>query len=233
MSDACAGPVTVTVTQTILQGAATSTTDGSASSALTTGEPTTASSDASTQASGTESISIADLQASPAFGLLSVVSHTTLTTMAPPTTLTLNLVHATPTSSSSTSTSAKSTSTSSDCPKPTASKAASSDTPKPSTPPGTIAGGVIGSMAGLALFVAILLYCCRRKRNFTFKRKVQKVVPNDRSTELEAAQQDEDEAMRQLEQARLSKPLPTPRSFDFGLPKINHSTSPVMPQRWI
>ncbi|KAJ9615372.1 hypothetical protein H2200_001447 [Cladophialophora chaetospira] len=152
--------------------------------------------------------------------------------MAAPTTLTLNLVTAAPSSKSGTST--KASSTPSECPKPTASKAAISAAAEPSTPPGTIAGGVIGSVAGLGLLLALLLYCCRRKRKITFKRKVvQKTDPDEASRELEAATQEKDDVVRQLEQARKDKPLPSPRSLDFGLPKIRHSTSPVLPNRWI
>ncbi|OCT48693.1 hypothetical protein CLCR_05150 [Cladophialophora carrionii] len=223
MADSCGQQITVTVTQTILQGAATRTTNAPASS----DQSTPLSSSASTSSDAD------DGHASPvAFGFLPVsISDTTLTTLSPATTMTLNLVHAT--SSSGRASVSKATSASSECPKPTVSAAATTASPKSSTPPGTIAGGVIGSMAGLAVIIALLLYCCRRKRKITFRRKVQKTDQEDQAHVLESITQEKDEAVRQLEQTRQSKPLPSPRSFDFGLPKIQHSTSPVMPQRWI
>jgi hypothetical protein len=62
---------------------------------------------------------------------------------------------------------------------------------------------------------------------------VQKSDQEDQLHVLQSIKQETDEALRQLEHTRQSKPLPSPRSFDFGLPKIQHSTSPVMPQRWL
>ncbi|KIW92246.1 uncharacterized protein Z519_07230 [Cladophialophora bantiana CBS 173.52] len=142
--------------------------------------------------------------------------------MAPGTTMTIHLVPATPSSSANITAGA----TSSKCPKPTASTAANS-TP---TPPATIAGSVIGSMAGLALIVSLLVWCCRRKRKITFKRKVQKTDHEEQSNELRSVKEERDQALRCLEQ---NKTFPSPRSFDFGLPQVPKNSSPVMPQQWI
>ncbi|KIW83231.1 hypothetical protein Z517_02476 [Fonsecaea pedrosoi CBS 271.37] len=138
--------------------------------------------------------------------------------------MTVHLISATPSSSVDAFASA----TSSECPKITA----SSTTKSTRTPPATIAGSVIGSMAGLALIVTLLIWCCRRKRKIklTFKRKVQKTDQEEQLNELQSVREARDQALRRLENN--DKALPSPRSFDFGLPPIPKNSSPVMPQQW-
>ncbi|OQU93952.1 hypothetical protein CLAIMM_00385 [Cladophialophora immunda] len=226
-SDSCGAGITVTVTQTVLQGAATSTVNTPASSFdLATDQPDGASADQSSlvpSGIGTSSASPSAQASSIPFPFIPITTpDTTLTTAAPGTTMTKNLIHATPSASANATGSA----TTSECAKPTASA-----TPKSTpTPPATIAGSVIGSMAGLALIVTLLIWCCRRKRKITFKRKVQKTDQEEQSNELQSVKEERDQDLRRLEHGKMP---PTPRSFDFGLPQVPTNSSPVMPQRWV
>jgi hypothetical protein len=246
---ACGEPVTVTVTKTVLQDAATSTTTTEAadSNNLIATAPASA-----FPPSNTVSSSI-DIQSSfssvIAFGYLpSVTTDTTLTTTAPGTTLTISLISATP---SSITIATHSRATSSTCTKSTFIEATATSKPShissPSlsggsrTPAGTIAGGVIGSVAGLGLLIALLLYFCRHKRKFSFKRKVVKknTLTADQEEQLQTVAQELSEIKTAIARASVvtgsNKPLPapaiSPRSFDFGLPKIHRS--PIMPHRWL
>ncbi|EXJ74401.1 uncharacterized protein A1O5_02697 [Cladophialophora psammophila CBS 110553] len=223
-SDLCGAGITVTVTQTILQGAATSTINtATSSSGMTTGEPDVNPPNQSSliPSSGGTSSMPPSLQASSIPSRF-IPSNTTGATVGPGTTKTIHLVPATPGSTANITASASS----SKCPKPTASTTANSTPP----PPATIAGSVIGSMAGLALIVSLLVWCCRRKRKITFKRKVQKTDQEEQSNELRSVKEERDQALWCLEQ---NKTLPSPRPVDFGLPQVPKNSGPVMPQQWI
>ncbi|KIX99107.1 uncharacterized protein Z520_05568 [Fonsecaea multimorphosa CBS 102226] len=187
------------------------------------GETSTDPSSLGPSAIGTSSASVSAQASSIPFPFIPIsIANPTLTTVAPGTTLTISLASATPSSSANATASA----TSSKCPKPTASV-----TTKPTpTPPATIAGSVIGSMAGLALIVTLLIWCCRRKRKITFKRKVQKIDQEEQSNELQSVKEERDQALRRLEH---DKAIPSPRSFDFGLPQVPKTSSPVIPHQWI
>ncbi|KAL2444342.1 hypothetical protein ABEF95_016680 [Exophiala dermatitidis] len=176
----CGDYHTVTVTQTVLQGAATSTVDptnSAAAPASVTNDlvaiiSATGSSDPSSSSSGSATTTRGSPGSSPT-GLapwsLAMTSSgsssgpyttTTLSSM-PATTKTLSLVVA------------SRTSTATKC--PTSKPKPANSSPKSTTPPGTIAGSVIGSMAGLTLIILLLTWCFRRKKKvrFTFKRKTQ------------------------------------------------------------
>jgi len=87
-------------------------------------------------------------------------------------------------------------------------------------------------MAGLAMIVLLLLWCCRRKRKFKFtlKRKTICTGEEDAPKDEEEIQQDRDLALQSLEH---NKHIASPRSFDFGLPKILQNSTPIMPKHWI
>ncbi|KAL2444423.1 hypothetical protein ABEF95_016773 [Exophiala dermatitidis] len=173
---------------------------------------------------------------------------TTLSSM-PATTKTLSLVVASRTS----------TATKCPTPKPGSSR------PNSTTPPGTIAGSVIGSMAGLALIILLLTWCFRRKKEvkFTFKRKTETTTAEQQSSkpssekELEDGQQpsatgshttsdttanpayqgaNNNNAASQSvspNQWHGTRPLPSLRSLDFGLPQIPQHSSAFLPKQWI
>ncbi|KAK5375365.1 hypothetical protein LTS03_005920 [Exophiala xenobiotica] len=214
--DSCAAPSTVTVTQTILHGAATSTlspVDPSfpSSSAIFTFGAINLAQSSDTSASDT-SLTATGLSSAPVPTVTPSVTSVTISSGIP-TTKTVHLVSASATASSS------------PCPKP--SSAASK-----ATPSGTIAGGVIGGMAGLAMIVLLLLWCCgRRKRkfNFTLKRKTICTGEEDAPKDEEGIQQDRELALQSLEH---NKHITSPRSFDFGLPRILQNATPIMPKQW-
>lgn len=115
---------------------------------------------------------------------------------------------------------------------PSASARPESDAaPSKSTPPGTIAVSVVGSMAGLALIVLLLTWCLGRRKStkFTFNRKVQKVDPEDEPKDAEAIDRDRNGTLQRLER----QSVPSPRPFDFGLPTIPNDSTPIMPRRWM
>ncbi|EXJ88687.1 hypothetical protein A1O1_05618 [Capronia coronata CBS 617.96] len=229
----CGGRQTVTVTETILHGAATSTVDPSNSAFLTS---TTG--DAGAATTTTDSYSLVSSSSFSGSGSITVtgpstwadavqpltsdvvptsipaVSSTTVTNSAA-TTKTLSLVVASPSLKPTTS----------PCPTPGISK------PKP-PPPGTIAGSVVGSMAGLALIILLLTWCMRRKRKvkFTFKRKSKNPDQERNSEDVESKPEPSVAALWTAEQ---NKPLPSPRSFDFGLPRIPQNSTALMPKQWI
>ncbi|KAJ9637626.1 hypothetical protein H2204_004775 [Knufia peltigerae] len=216
--DPCAPPSTITVTQTVLQGAATSTVASTdAPSSISSAEFTFGAINVNqSDASNTSGASVTDsgsLLASGAAHTPSVTSITLSSTV--PTTKTIHLVSA--------STSATGSATSSACPEPSS----SSSTSKHS---GAIAGGVLGGMAGLAMLLVLLLWCGRRrsKFKFTFNRKLGKTEDEPKSED--AIRHERDLAMQQLEQ---NKSIPSPRSFDFGLPKVSQNSTPIMPKHWI
>jgi hypothetical protein len=87
-------------------------------------------------------------------------------------------------------------------------------------------------MAGLAMIVLLLLWCCgRRKRkfNFTLKRKTVCTGEEDAPKDEEVIQQDRELALQSLEH---NKHITGPRSFDFGLPRILQNATPIMPKQW-
>ncbi|KAL6250150.1 hypothetical protein RBB50_002451 [Rhinocladiella similis] len=216
--DSCAPPSTITVTQTILQGAATSTivsTDAplsTSSAEFTFGAIDISQSDASSTL-GPSATEPGSLSTSGAVETPSVTSVTLSSTV--PTTKTVHLVSASASSTAS--------ATSSACPKPSS----LSSTSKHS---GAIAGGVLGGMAGLAMVLLLLLWCGRRRTKFklTFNRKV--VNTEEEPKNEDAIQQERGLAMPQLQQ---NKNVPSPRSFDFGLPKVPQNSMPIMSKHWI
>lgn len=66
--------------------------------------------------------------------------------------------------------------------------------------------------------------------NIIFKRKTKNITQPDEPKDVEAVKQDRDLALQALEQ---NNNIPTPRSFDFGLPKIPPNSSAMMPKHWI
>jgi hypothetical protein len=61
----------------------------------------------------------------------------------------------------------------------------------------------------------------------TFKRTVKKADQEEVLKDMEAVKKETDAALQR------NKSLPSPRSFDFGLPTIPKDSTPIMPQRWI
>ncbi|EXJ77992.1 hypothetical protein A1O3_09151 [Capronia epimyces CBS 606.96] len=216
----CGSRETVTVTQTILHGAATSTvnsTTGAFSS--TRGEPSTATGISSSE--GSAPVTGLPVSAEGIIPLTSAVVPITaptvisdISSISAATTKTLNLVAATPSS----------TSTTSPCPKP------GSSHPKSTT--GTIAGSVIGIMAGLALLIVLLSWCFRRKSKvkLTFKRKPMEAEQEQDREDVESKPSTN---VNPPDPPEHSQPLPTPISFDFGLPRIPANSTASMPKQWI
>ncbi|KIW20421.1 hypothetical protein PV08_00996 [Exophiala spinifera] len=214
----CTPPNTITITQTILQGAATSriTSTDSALSTLsaefTFGAINFGQGDSS-RTPGASATDSGSLLTSGFAGTPPVTSITLSSTV--PTTKTIHLVSA--------SASATSSATSSACPTQSSSSSSSKHS-------GAIAGGVLGGMAGVALILLLLLWCSRRHSKFklTFKRKMINTV--DEQKREDAVQQERGFAMQRLEQ---NHEIPSPRSFDFGLPKVPQNSTPIMPKQWI
>ncbi|KAI1613712.1 hypothetical protein EDD36DRAFT_463588 [Exophiala viscosa] len=210
-SDSCAAPSTVTVTQTVLQGVATSTVDPDSSSFPSTTDGMVVST-IPVFGGGFET-TLVPVPSSPPTTTASITSITVSRSVA--TTKTLSLASASHSSSSSKT------------PCPTASSTASK-----SAPAGTVAGGVLGGVAGLAMIMLLLLWCCRRKRkvNITFKRNTKNITQPESPKDVEAVKQDRDLALQTLQQ---NQHIPSPRSFDFGLPNIPPHSTAIMQKPWI
>ncbi|KAK5029321.1 hypothetical protein LTS07_005783 [Exophiala sideris] len=210
-SDSCAAPSTVTVTRTVLQGVATSTVDPDSSSFPTI----------------TDGMIVSTI---PVFGggfetTLAPAPSSLPTTTASITSVTVSKSVATTKTLSLASASHSASSSKTPC--PTAGSA-----PSKSAPAGTVAGGVLGGVAGLAMIMLLLLWCCRRKRkvNITLKRNTKNITQPESPKDVEAVNQDRDLALRALEQ---NQHVPSPRSFDFGLPKIPPHSTAIMQKPWI
>lgn len=217
--DSCGAEHTVTVTETILQGAETSTlvdlfdATGTGLIATATGRPNMGSNVATDSTVEPESTSTSDS---------STQESTVSVTSTVATTKTLNLVSATSSSAPR----------GSECPSRDASKS-------PPAPAATIAGSVVGSIAGLALVTLLISYCLRRKRkrNFklTIKRKTEEKDNREEAEQIENVVAERDQALEVLERRRS---IVSPKSFDFGFnpsvqtPLPKHSTA-VPPPQWI
>ncbi|KAL2410019.1 hypothetical protein ABEF92_007904 [Exophiala dermatitidis] len=262
----CGDYHTVTVTQTVLQGAATSTVDPTNSaaapasvsndlvaiiSATGSSDPSSSSSGSATTTTGSPGSSSTGLApwslAMTSSGSSSGPYTTTTLSSMPATTKTLSLVVA------------SRTSTATKC--PTSKPKPANSSPKSTTPPGTIAGSVIGSMAGLALIILLLTWCFRRKKKvrFTFKRKTQTTTtttepPSSKSTAEKELEDGQSSASSNIttnsayqgannnnanvtgqspNQWHGNRPLPSPRSLDFGLPQIPQHSTAFLPKQWI
>jgi hypothetical protein len=213
--NSCGADHTVTVTETILQGAETSTLVdliGATSTGLiatATGRPSIGLNAAMESTFEPESTSTSDSSTQQA--TVSVTS-----TVA--TTKTLNLVSATSSSAPRAS----------ECPSRDASKSSSA-------PAATIAGSVVGSIAGLALIVLLVSYLLKRKRKLklTIKRKTEEKDDREVAQQIENVLAERDQALEALERRRS---IVSPKSFDFGFspsvrtPLPKHSTAVAPPQ---
>lgn len=219
----CGAQQTVTVTETVLQGAETST--------LVDFAYVTTSTEPIATATGRPNI---DLDAAYVTSYASEPTTTTVSssqeatvsvTSTLETTRTLNLVSATSSSS------------------PRPSQCPSKDPSKPSTAPtATIAGSVVGSMAGLAL-IGLLLSCLlkrKRKLKLTIKRKTETKDNQEVVQQIENIMLQRDQALEDLERTRT---IASPKSFDFGFnpsarsplpkPPIVFAPPPPPPPQWI
>ncbi|KAK5050344.1 hypothetical protein LTR84_003625 [Exophiala bonariae] len=224
--DPCGAAQTVTVTETVLQGAATST-------LVDFGYITTA--------SITEEL-IATATGRPNVGLNAVYGTTTQTsepTTGPtPTTDSISssssmretTVSVTSTLGTTKTLSLMSASTSSAIPR--ASECSSQGGASRTAPAATIAGSVVGSMAGLALIGLLVSYLLKRKRKLrlkmTLKRKAEENKNNrDENRQIETVMRERDRALEDLERTRS---IASPKSFDFGfIPSAAAVRSPLPP----
>ncbi|KEF51804.1 uncharacterized protein A1O9_12141 [Exophiala aquamarina CBS 119918] len=242
----CGIEYTVTVTETVLQDAATSTLVNLIDGTSTALSPIDTSSTAlpnfgANAAMGPSGNSTFDSQPTVAS------SHTTISgssssssnstqeatvsvTSTLGTTKTLSLVSATPPIGASRPAPPRA----SECPSSDASHGSSSP------PAATIAGSIVGSMAGLALVGLLVSYLLKRKRKWKAKLTIKKKT----TTEENDSQRGEDAPQMGNVIATLEalerRSLASPRSFEFGfnpatapLPALPKHSTAVRPPQWI
>jgi hypothetical protein len=103
-------------------------------------------------------------------------------------------------------------------------------------------------MAGLALIALLLLWCLKRRKqqkkvSLSFNRTVKNNGGHPTKDDVEAIKKERDLALQNLEHNNNAL-VPSPRSFDFGLPTIPQGPAfgqstiprkspPIVPGRWL
>lgn len=232
--DPCGAQYTVTVTETVLHGAETSTlvdfgyitTSTEELIATATGRPNVGLNAVYGTTSTTEPTSLTattDSSTSTSISTSSTRETTISVTSTLGTTRTLSLISAAPSSAL-----------------PRGSECPSNDTASGRAPAATIAGSVVGSMAGLALLGVLVSYLLKRKRKLklklTVKRKTEAKDDGELARQMDTVTRERNQALDDLERTTA---FASPRSFDFGFvpstaaaaAAIQGSRSPLPPPK--
>lgn len=223
--DPCGAQYTVTVTETVLHGAETST-------LVDFGYITTSTEELIATATGRPNVGLNAVYGTtsttePTGSTATTDSSTRETTISVTSTLgttrTLSLISAAPSSAL-----------------PRGSECPSNEVASGRAPAATIAGSVVGSMSGLALLGVLVSYLLKRKRKLklklTVKRKTETKDDGELARQMDNVTRERNQALDDLERTTA---FASPRSFDFGFvpstakaaAAIQGSRSPLPPPK--